>query len=201
MARHNVARRLTLRSLPWRSQVWLSTAAPSIALLSLIRSEPLAPPAPTELPPEGLEGVDGGSASCRSVVQGLGQQQATRAVAKGEAMEALGMDLSSDMTAKIERDLGQKAEVEGEIPRVRLGIAGIFASFRRLRAHRHASRFVVAQTLYLTAATADGTSASLFAQARTSVSLPCFAPSHPLLLLAAPSTLTSHFHACAYRRW
>ena len=39
-----------------------------------------------------------------------------------------------------------------------------FAGLRRMRRHKHASRFVVSQVLYLTASTADGTSASAFAQ-------------------------------------
>ena len=39
-----------------------------------------------------------------------------------------------------------------------------FAGLRRMRKHKHASRFVLSQVLYLTASTADGTSASAFAQ-------------------------------------
>ena len=127
---------------------WLLSALPALALMSLLKSEPAAslPPPPVSPPlaaPTRFGEVDVDQAKAIAHSWGKGTDAAGLAAAAGVATGASG-------TAGVVR------------PR-RHGL-GLLSGVRRLRRHRHASRFVVAQVLYLTAAVADGTAASPFAR-------------------------------------
>jgi UMF1 family MFS transporter len=125
--------------------IWFATAIPSLLLLSTLHSEPLAP----EVADVEADGVSAELITASSTPRPLPRA----GVAAGTPKMAVGGAAPSS-----------SGDAEGDRDRVRVGIAGALASIRRLRQHKHAARFVLAQTLYLTAATSDGTSGSLFGQ-------------------------------------
>ena len=124
---------------------WLLSALPALGLMALLKSEPAAslPPPPVSPPtaaPTRFGEVDVDQAKAVAHSWGKGTDAAGLAAAAEVASGAAG----------------------GVRPR-RHGL-GLLSGVRRLRRHKHASRFVLAQVLYLTAAVADGTAASPFAR-------------------------------------
>ena len=133
--------------------IWFATAAPAILCLATLRAEQLAPPAPPDDDQDAGDAAAGGGGSHPPPPQPA-PPVPTLPIAGSSYPPAAGAPSAADAVA----------EANGGVPVVRVGISGVFAAIRRLRRHKHAARFVLAQTLYLTAATTDGTTASLFAQ-------------------------------------
>jgi MFS-type transporter involved in bile tolerance (Atg22 family) len=116
--------------------VWALSAAPSVALLATLRSEPLATP------------DDGDALATPSPAD-----DSSRALPIGAASPTYspdswgpphgGLPLAKRAAAREGEPLLDEAAQRG----VRVGIGGVFAAFRRMRQHKHAMRFVLAQTL------------------------------------------------------
>ena len=141
---------VTLLAAAW----WLFSAVLAIGLMATLRSEPSQPvppnPPSSPLVPE-------------LVVQSWGKQPAT---AGGAGAPAAAFPVAVDHGAPVAAAALPPAPIHEEPSRPKRWrrMPGLFTGLRRLQRHKHASRFVLANTLYLTAATADGASASSFAQ-------------------------------------
>ena len=150
---------------------WLLSATPAVILLSFLKAEPIAPPVALE-PEEHIvdDYMDGFKVSELSEAE----EDETKLAAKSwglKATDEAGADVAPVSAAAgpppLPSPKAPPLQLPGQesapAPR-RRRVPAILAGFRRLRRHKHASRFVCAQVLYLTAVVADGTAASSFAR-------------------------------------
>ena len=143
---------------------WLLSAVPALLGLSTLRAEPTLIPT--------SQGIHDGVSSAASD----GDADADDDSKDGEEEDAIDLAASTTPPPPSPPGLATSAShVVGEGGRRSIGSPGgaaarrtgrmsFFSGLRRLRRQKHASRFVLAQVLYLTASTADGASASAFAQ-------------------------------------
>ena len=143
---------------------WALSALPAIMLMSLLKAEPIA--LPLEGEPQGGVQVAGGAVITEV---GVSEDDQARLAARSWGLkEAAGAGVSAPTPRAKSPPLqlqpsDEEAAAGGGGRRRRRGLS-MLSGIKRLRRHKHASRFVLAQVLYLTASVADGTAASSFAR-------------------------------------